>query len=287
MKTASNLERLLDKGQFTVTAQPLLDGIQDEKMIRESGRNLSKSVDAIMLPDNQKGRVALSSLAGAVLLSQLGHEAIMHMACRDRNRIALESDLIGAYALGIRNVVCLSGDHSLLGNRPEAKAVYDLDSLQLIALVKRLQDSWPMYVGAVENPFADPEAFRVARLEKKFMAGADFVLTQVIFDLDRFLQFMERVRARGLQSKGKIIASLMVLNSGYRIRELARTPGIWIPPSVVESIEQGRKEKSRALCREYLRILRGTEGVSGVHILFEEWEDVVYIMENEGLVPNL
>lgn len=296
MKSGSKLERLWEHGQFTVTAQMLLNGVEDEQLIRQTGKSLAGYVDAMMVPDNQKGRVTLSSLAGAALLTQLGQEAVFHLTCRDRNRIALQSDLMGARALGIHNVVCLSGDHPHLGNRPQAKKVYDLDSIQLIALAHQLREqglrggeiagAHACLIGAVENPFADPFEFRVARLAKKFEAGADFVLTQVVFDLERFQRFMERVRDRGLHKKGKIIASLRPV-APAQVRELSREPGMLIPPQVIEQMEvSGRREAGVALCQEYLGILRQTEGISGVHIVFEHWEDVAYLVKNAGLVPR-
>lgn len=282
----SRLERLWNKGEFTVSAQILLDGRKDVQMVKESGKALSTYVDAFMVPDNQKGRVALSSIAGAAILTQLGPEPVFHLACRDRNRIALQSDLMGAHALGIKQVVCVSGDHPRLGNCSQAKTVYDLDSIQLIALVKALGDSWPFLIGAVENPFADPFEFRVARLGKKIMAGADFVLTQAIFDLDRFQMFMQRVRELGLHKKGKIIASLMPVSSGYRVRELAKEPGMLVPQEVIQAIETGGRAAGMALCLEYLQVLRQTEGISGVHIIFEHWQDVVDIVQMGGLLPR-
>ena len=192
-------------GHFAVTAECGPPKGADPEVIRKKGRLLKAYVDSVNVTDNQTGVVRLSSLASCVILKEEGLDPVLQMVTRDRNRIALQSDVLGASALGIRNILCLSGDHQSLGNQPEAKGVFDLDSMQFLQVVRRMRDkgvilggdqlsSMPeLFIGAVENPFGDPQQYRVARLAKKVRAGAEFIQTQCVYNLDRFKEFMREV----------------------------------------------------------------------------------------------
>ncbi len=210
MKTESRLERVLKAGHFAVTAECGPPRGADISAIEAKGRGLLGYVDAVNVTDNQTAIVRMCSLAACSILKGLGHEPVLQMVTRDRNRIALQSDLFGAYALGIRNVLCLTGDHHSFGNQKEAVGVFDLDSIQLVKTVRDMRENGKMisggdiqsapkmFIGAAANPFADPAAWRVVRLAKKVSAGADFIQTQCVFNLDRFEQFMAQARDMGL-----------------------------------------------------------------------------------------
>ena len=226
MKAGSNLEKILTGGQFAVTGELGPPKGADVAIIERKAKLLKGNVDAINVTDNQTAIVRMSSIAVSALLKQMGLEPTMQMVCRDRNRIAMQSDIFGAYALGIRNILCLSGDHQKFGNHPTAKNVFDLDSIQLIQTVKKMRDEHKvlsgdeiegapqMFIGAAANPFADPFEFRVIRLAKKAAAGVDFIQTQCIYDMDKFERFMQMARDRGLHEKIFILAGVTPLEIG-------------------------------------------------------------------------
>jgi methylenetetrahydrofolate reductase (NADPH) len=235
----------------------------------------------------------------------MGIEPVMQMVCRDRNRIAMQSDIFGASALGIRNLTCLSGDHQRFGNQAGAKKVYDIDSVQLVAMVKRLRDEnrvldsdedfagdVPMFIGVAANPFAQPYEFRALRLAKKIAAGADYAQTQCVFDVPRFAEWMKAVRDLGLHTRCSILAGVTPLKSAGMTRYMAENvPGISIPEEIVKRMSDAPKGKSAetglAICREIIQQLRGIEGVAGIHIMAVEWEQKVReIVEGAGLLPR-
>ncbi len=225
MKTTSNLQRVLDSGAFAVTAEIGPPKSADPAVVRKHARNMKGYADAFNLTDNQTATVRLSSWAASLVCMQEGVEPVMQMACRDRNRIAIQSDILGASAMGVRNVLCITGDHQIFGNQREAKNVYDLDSVQELMVLRSMRDdakTWggdvletppQLYLGAVENPFGDPFEFRVPRLAKKIAAGAEFIQTQSIYDMERFETFMDGVRERGLDRKVHILAGVLPLKS--------------------------------------------------------------------------
>lgn len=302
MKSESRLEKILSAGKFAVTAELGPPKSADTAVINKKAAYLKDVVDAVNATDNQTAIVRMSSVAACSLIINLGLEPILQMVCRDRNRIAMQSDILGASALGIKNLLCLSGDHQKFGNHPQSKNVYDLDSIQLISMVKKMRDEKKffcgeeikvepkMFIGAAENPFGDPFEFRVVRLEKKINAGADFFQTQAVFDVDKFEKWMEMVRARGLHKKAYILAGVVPLKSAkaatYMKNEVA---GIGMPDAIIERLQKASdaKEEGIKICVETIERMKKIEGISGVHIMAIEWESMVSsIAEKSGLLPR-
>jgi methylenetetrahydrofolate reductase (NADPH) len=304
VKSISLLKRILDKGEFAVTAEcgpP--KGADPDAVIKKAGL-LKGKVDSINVTDNQNAVVHMSSLASCILLKNEGIDPVLQMVVRDRNRIALQSDIIGASAIGIRNIFCLSGDHQGFGNQPQALGVFDLDSIQFIQAVKNMRDMGrliggdplsktpELFIGAAANPFADPLSFRVIRLAKKIDAGAEFIQTQCIYKFERFIQWMEMVNERGLTDKVYILGGVTPLKSSGMARYMnERVSGISIPEDVIKRIEGVSKKKQReegiAICVETIQRLKEIKGVRGVHIMAIEWEEVVgEIVERAGLLPR-
>lgn len=235
---------------------------------------------------------------------QQGVEPVMQMTCRDRNRLAIQSDLLGAYSLGLRNILCLSGDHQRFGNHPTAKNVYDLDSIQLIQLVRRMKEEKlffsgekipgqepRFFVGAVANPFADPFEYRVDRLEKKINAGAEFIQTQTIYDLERFTRFMEMCVERGLHERAYIMASLTPLKSGRAAHFLQNgVPGMIVPDEIVRRMQSAanQAEEGKNICLEQIRyILDNVKGISGFHLIAISWPEIVpELVREAGFFPR-
>jgi methylenetetrahydrofolate reductase (NADPH) len=304
MKAGSNLERILTGGQFAVTGELGPPKGADVAVIERKAKLLKGNVDAVNVTDNQTAIVRMSSIAVSALLKQMGLEPTMQMVCRDRNRIAMQSDIFGAYALGIRNILCLSGDHQKFGNHPTAKNVFDLDSVQLIQTVKKMRDEHKvlsgdeiegppqMFIGAAANPFADPFEFRVIRLAKKAAAGADFIQTQCIYDMDKFERFMKMVRDRGLHEKIFILAGVTPLKSVGMARYMKeKVAGMEVPEEIINRMKAAGKEKAREeglkICVEQIQRLKSIPGVRGIHLMAIEWEEVVHeIIERAGLLPR-
>jgi methylenetetrahydrofolate reductase (NADPH) len=306
MKADSRLERLLAGGTFAVTAELGPPKGADPEVIRRKADILRGSGDAFNITDCQTAVTRLSSIAAAALMMPLGLEPVVQMVTRDRNRIALQADALGAAALGVKNVLCLSGDHQKFGNHPTAKGVFDLDSLQLVSCLRKMRDegkfvsgddiSTPpkFFIGAVENPFADPLEFRVVRLGKKIAAGADFIQTQGVFDLERFRRWMELVRAAGLHEKTHIMAGIIPMKSGGMAAYMqSSVPGVVVPDDMVARMrgakEKGTtpKEEGIAIAVEIIDQVRAIEGVRGVHIMAVEWEEAVpEIAQRAGLLPR-
>ena len=305
MKSGSNLEKLLNAGKFVVTGELGPPKGSNVDVIKKKAEMLGGNVDAFNITDNQTAVVRMSSIAAAALVVNMGCEPVMQMVCRDRNRIAMQSDLIGAAALGIKNVLCLSGDHQSFGNQPYSKNVFDIDSIQLIGAVKRMRDEKKildvdelmdgeprMFIGAAENPFAEPLEFRPDRLRKKADAGADFIQTQCVFDIKIFSEWMKAVRGMGVHEKCYILAGVTPLKSAAMTRYMAsKVPGIIIPDELVRRMEAGQKEKAAEegirICCELIQQLREIEGVAGIHLMAIEWEHRVHeIVERAGLLPR-
>lgn len=290
MRSGSNLERVLESGRFAVTAEIGPPRSASSETVRKKARLLKGSADAFNLTDNQTAIVRLSSMASSVACLQEGVEPVMQMTCRDRNRIAMQADLLGACSLGIRNVLCISGDHQTFGNQREAKNVWDIDPIQQLMVFRQMRDlgqAWggdaleeppQVFLGAAANPFADPFEFRVLRLAKKVSAGADFIQTQAVFDLDRFERFMEMVRERGLDRRTHILAGVIPLRSANAARYMkTKVAGMSVPDEMVDRMKGAsdpRKEGIR-ICVETIDRLRAIEGVHGVHIMAIGWEEMV------------
>lgn len=323
-RAGSNLERVLRAGHFAVTGELGPPQSADGAVIREKAGLLRGSCDAANITDNQTAIVRMSSIGAGTIVVQENVEPIIQMTCRDRNRLAIQSDLLGAYALGMRNLLCLSGDHQRFGNHPTAKNVFDMDSIQLIQMVAQMRDAHVFqcgdefkgqeprfFVGAAAAPFADPIDFRPYRLAKKVQAGADFIQTQLIYDIDAFKVYMEKVRALGLHEQTYILAGVGPLKSPGMARYMKNNvPGLLVPDELIDRMNEAgapwadkskdelTKEDKRArseawkqagieICIELIQQLREIEGVAGVHIMAIEWEEAVKpIADGAGLLPR-
>jgi len=309
MKSGSNLERVLQSGQFAVTGELGPPKSASAKAIAKKAAFLKGQVDAANITDNQTAIVRMSSIAAGMLAMQQGVEPVIQMTCRDRNRIAMQSDILGAHALGMRNLLCLSGDHQKFGNHPTAKNVFDLDSIQLVQMVKEMRDEKKflcgeeirntpkapivqpkMFIGAAANPFGDPFQFRVVRLAKKVKAGADFVQTQCIYDMERFREWMKQVCDRGLHEQVAILAGVTPLKSAGMARYMRdQVPGLSVPDALVERMKQAEDgpEEGIRICIEQIEEFKEMTGVAGVHLMAIEWEHKVpEIVERAGLLPR-
>ncbi len=302
LKVGSNYEKVLASGHFACTGEIGPPKSADFHHIEMYAEAMRGKVDAINFTDNQTAIVRLSSLGAAIRLIQLGMEPNLQVTCRDRNRLAIQSDLLTAYAFGVRNVLCLSGDHQSFGNHPGCKGVYDIDSIQLITILKRLRDEGrfecgeeckvnpKFFIGCAENPFGDPFEFRVVRLEKKIEAGADFVQTQCILDMERFERFMEMVRERGLHERVYICAGLMPVKSPRMARYMQTSvPGMLVSEEFCQRLEKAENPKEEAIniTVDYIKRCQQIEGVRGVHIMAVAWEEIVpTIVEKAGLLPR-
>ena len=306
LKSGSNLEKVLAAGEFAVTAELGPPKSADLDLIQKKVELLKGQVDAVNITDNQTGIVRLSSIAAGKLVLDMGLEPIIQMTCRDRNRLSIQSDILGAYLFGIRNLLCLTGDHQCFGNHPTAKHVFDLDSVQLIQMVKDMRDKKVfasgeeiknskkaevkeprMFIGGAANPFADPFEFRVIRLQKKINAGVDFIQTQCIYDMECFSKWMGQVRDEGLHKKCKILAGITPLKS-VRMAKYMRdnVAGVNVPAYIIERLEKAEdvKAESMNICLEQIEQVKQMEGVAGVHIMAIEWEEKVpEIVEKAGL----
>jgi methylenetetrahydrofolate reductase (NADPH) len=299
--TPTMLESKLREGKFVVTAEAGPPRGARPEVIREKAELLKDCVDACNVTDNQTSVVRMSSLAACKLLLEEGVEPVMQMVCRDRNRIAAQSDLLGAASLGIRNVLCLSGDHQTFGDHPQAKNVYDIDSVQLLSIGRRMRDDGKfqsgedvdgrprLFLGAAANPFADPFQIRVPRLAKKAKAGAQFIQTQCVFNLDKFEEWMQGVRDRGLHERVHILAGITPIKSLPMAKYMAtKVAGMDVPGAVIERVKgvekKARKREGIKIAVESIQRLKSVEGVRGVHIMAIEWEEAVpEIVKGAGL----
>ena len=300
----TRLQALLDEGRFVVTAEAGPPRGARPEVVRQKAAILKDVVDACNVTDNQTSVVRMCSLAACAILRDEGVEPVMQMVCRDRNRIAAQSDMLGAASLGVHNLLCLSGDHQTFGDHPGAKNVYDIDSLHLLQLGRSLRDEGRfaggdevdgrprLFLGAAANPFADPFAIRVPRLAKKAAAGAQFVQTQCVFNLDKFATWMQGVRERGLHEKVRILAGITPVKSLGMARYMAnKVAGMDVPDALIQRIKGVDKNKRRdegiRIAVETIGQLREMEGVAGVHIMAIEWEQAVpAITEAAGLLPR-
>lgn len=301
MKAETNLEKLFNQGEFVVTAELGPPKSASIKLIEKKANFLRDCVDAVNITDNQTAVIRMSSLATSVIAKKNGLEPILQMTCRDRNRIAMQSDIIGSAALGINNVLCLSGDHQTLGNHPGAKNVFDIDSIQLVSVLKNMRDEaifqnkelikYPpkLLIGAAANPFADPFEYRAIRLAKKIKAGADFIQTQAIFDVERFSRWMEDVRGRGLHEKVYIMAGVTPLKSYRAASFMTNVAGVTIQEEILERMKNAKDQKAEGIeiCLEVIKKIRKIKGVRGLHVMAVMWEDIVsLIVKESGLYPR-
>jgi len=304
MKSDSNLEKVLAAGIFAVTGELGPPRGANLAAIKEKAAHLKGMVDAVNVTDNQTAVVRMASWAVSLVLKDMGMEPNYQIVCRDRNRLAMQSDILGAAALGINTMLCLSGDHPRFGDHPQAANVHDIDSIQQLKMVTTMRDQSRflggadidvaprMFVGAAANPFGDPFELRVLRLAKKVAAGADFIQTQCIYNLDRFREYMRQAHDMGLTEKTKVLAGVTPLKSAGMARYMAnKVPGMDVPPEVVKRIADQPKEKQaeegvKLLC-EQIEELKTVPGVAGIHLMAIEWEHrVPEIVERAGLLPR-
>jgi len=316
LKSGSHLERVLAAGHFAVTGEIGPPKSFDAEFVRDKVSLLKGYVDAANITDNQTGIVRMSSVGTGILTLQEGLEPVIQVTCRDRNRLAMQSDILGAAAHGIKNVLCLSGDHQSFGNHPGAKNVHDLDSMQLIRMLQEMRDKNqfqcgeeisgggpPLFIGGAANPFADPVDLRPMRLKKKAIAGADFVQTQMIFDMGRFKEYMKKSVDLGVTESVAVLAGVGPLKSTGMARYMRdNVPGITVPDEIIERMagavqgisKDDKKARSQAwrsegiqICIEQIEELKEVDGVAGVHIMAIEWEAAIKpIVEGAGLYPR-
>jgi methylenetetrahydrofolate reductase (NADPH) len=292
------LETRLESREFVVCGEITPPQSCAGNVIRDKVRHFKGFVDAVNITDNQRANVRMSSIASAKILLEEGIEPIIQMTCRDRNRLAIQSDLLGAAALGIRNVLCLTGDHQTFGDQPEAKGVFDLDSIQLIAAVAAMNRGFLLsgaemkkptafLIGAAANPFAEPFEMRLIRLHKKIAAGARFIQTQAVFDLKTFARWMERVVEMGLHEKAAILPGVMPVRSAKVLLWMReKLPGVRIPAEYFDRMSQASDPEAEGitLAVELIRALKSMRGVRGIHLMPSVWEGIVpTIVKEAGL----
>ena len=303
-KSGSNLEKVLKAGHFAFTGECGPPKGANVEHLKEKMEPLRGMVDAINVTDNQTAVVRMSSKAASALMVQAGLEPNFQMVCRDRNRIAIQSDILGVSALGIRNMLCLSGDHQQFGNHPQAKNVFDIDSIQLVSLVKKMRDEGKflndedidvapkLFIGAAANPFADPTEYRVYRLANKIDAGADFIQTQCIYNMDRFRQFIKQAVDMGLTEKAYILAGVTPMKSAGMANYMSKfVPGMDVPDTLIKRLKGVDKklqaEEGIKFALEQIEEFKEMPGVAGVHLMAIEWEHrVPEIAERAKVLPR-
>ncbi len=303
MKSGSNLERVLRSGAFAVTGELGPPKNSDPDVVREKARILKGNVDAVNITDCQTAIVRMSSIGAGLLTQAEGVEPVIQMTCRDRNRISMQSDLLAASALGLKNLLCLTGDHQKFGNHPGAKGVFDMDSIQLLGMIRDMRDNkkfqcgeeikgktTDLFLGAAANPFAYPHEFRAVRMGKKIANGADFIQTQIIYNLDRFAEFMKKARELGLHEKAYILAGVTPPKSLGMARYMKKfVPGMDVTDEVINRMKGAKDKKQEGIniCVDIINQVKEIPGVAGVHVMAIEWEEAVpEICEKAGLLPR-
>lgn len=304
MKSGSNLEKILKAGHFAFTGElgpPRGTGVDE---VKHKASFLKGNVDAVNITDNQTAMVRMSSWAASLIVLQEGLEPNYQMVCRDRNRLAMQSDILGAYTLGIRNMLCLSGDHQKFGDHPQAKGVFDIDSMQLIGMVKKMRDEGKfmggadiehppkIFIGAASNPFADPFEWRVHRLAKKIASGVDFIQTQCIYNMEKFRNFIKVANDMGLTEKVYILAGVTPMKSIGMARYMkTKVPGMDVPDEIIKRLQGVDKTKVAdegiKIACEQIEEFKEMKGVAGVHLMAIEWEHKVpEIAERAKVLPR-
>ncbi len=300
----SKLEKIFKSGQKAVTGECGPPRGADADHFRHKANYLKDVVDAVNVTDNQTAVVRFCSMAASRILLDMGMEPVMQMVTRDMNRIGLQSNILGAAAMGIKNLLCLTGDHQSFGDHPQAKNVHDLDSILLANTVRTMRDEGKMisgtevvgrprmFIGCAANPFADPQEFRVVRMAKKINAGAQFIQTQCIYDMDRFRQFMEMANDMGLTERAYIMAGITPLKSVGMANYMKKfVPGLSVPDYYITRLRGVPKDKQAAegikIAVEQIHECLDMKGIAGIHLMAIEWEEKVpEILEAAGLLPR-
>ena len=304
MKSSSNLEKILTAGHFAFTGELGPPRGTDAGEVRKKASYLKGMVDAVNITDNQTAVVRMASWAASIIVIQEGLEPNYQMVCRDRNRLAMQSDILGAYALGIRNMLYLSGDHQKFGDHPQAKGVFDIDSIQLIGMVKKMRDEGKflggteighppkIFIGAAANPFADPFEWRVYRLAKKIKAGVDFIQNQCIYNMEKFRTWVKQANDMGLTEKVYLLAGVTPMKSVGMAKYMKNNvPGMDVPDELIKRL-QGVDKKMQAdegikIACEQIEEFKQLKGVAGVHLMAIEWEHKVpEIAERAKMLPR-
>ena len=292
MKAGSRLEHILRSGQFAVTGELGPPKSSSLEVVRQKARLLKGHVDAVNITDCQTAIVRMSSIAAGLIALSEGVEPVIQMTCRDRNRIGMQSDILGASALGLKNLLCLTGDHQKFGNHPGSKGVFDMDSIQLLGMMKNLRDNQEfqcgekikdseprLFLGAAANPFAGPSPeFRALRMGKKIANGADFIQTQIVYNVEKFAEFMRAARDLGLTDKAYILAGVTPPKSLGMANYMKKfVPGLDVPEAIIDRLKgvKNKEEEGIRICVDIINQVREIKGVSGVHVMAIEWEGAV------------
>lgn len=301
MKSNSKLEKLLEKGNFIVTVEIGLPINTNTDAIKKKAQLVKGKVDAVIVSDGRRAKVHISNLAASVILKQEKIETIMEICCRDRNRIAIQSDVLGAASLGISNILCSAGDHQKLGPFPGSKHCYDIDSTQEILMLKQMRDDKKLsngaelengpsiLIGVEENPFSEPLELRIALLSKKVASGADFIITRPVFDITQFSNWMKEVKNKELIEKVAIIVSILPLKSLEVAQEIKNWPGYLVPDEVISKLEKASDAQAEGIkiCQNIIKKVQGIDGVKGINIIAVDNEEAVAnIVEGAGLTPR-
>jgi methylenetetrahydrofolate reductase (NADPH) len=304
LKPPSRLAGVLRSGRFAVTSELNPPDSADPQAVYDRALVLASVCDAINATDASGANVHMSSVGVCALLTRAGYEPVMQVSCRDRNRIAIQGDLLGAAAMGVRNVLCITGDGVQTGDQPQAKPVFDLDSIGLLEMAVELRDEGrfmsgrkleavpDLFLGAAANPFAPPYDFRPLRLAKKIAAGAQFIQTQYCFDVSRLRSYMSAVRQLGLHHKAYILVGVGPLRSAQAAAWMRENvPGVVIPDHVIDRLRRAPRGRQAAegsrLCVEIIQQVREIEGVHGVHVMaYRQEETVAEIIEKADLLPT-
>jgi methylenetetrahydrofolate reductase (NADPH) len=304
MKSGSNLEQVLAAGHFAFTGElgPPRGG--NVEAVREKARPLKGCVDSVNITDNQTAMVRMSSWAASLIALQEGLEPNYQMVCRDRNRLAMQADILGSSAHGIRNMLCLSGDHQKFGDHPNAKGVFDIDSTQLIDMTRKMRDEGKflggadidtppkIFIGAAANPFAEPFEWRVHRLAKKIDAGADFIQTQCIYNMKKMREWVRIANDMGLTERVYILAGITPMKSLGMARYMKNNvPGMDVPDEIIDRLRGAGRgkyaEEGIKIACEQIEEFKEMNGVHGIHLMAIEWEHKVpEIAERAGVLPR-
>ena len=303
MKSASNLERVLTAGEFAVTGELGPPKSGNSEVVRKKAQLLKGNVDAVNITDCQTAVVRMSSIAAGLIAQSEGVEPVIQMTCRDSNRIRMQSDILGASALGLKNLLCLTGDHQKFGNHPGAKGVFDMDSIQLIGMMRDMRDGKKfqcgdeikdheprLFIGAAANPFAEPFDYRAPRLGKKVKNGADFIQTQLIYNVERFKKFMEMCNDLGISENTYILAGITPPRSLGMARYMKNfVPGLEVPDDIIQRLKDAKDKEDEGIniAVDIINQVRGIKGVAGVHIMAIEWESAAKeIASRAKLLPR-